>query len=155
MIQTSNILTACKRRWEESPDLLALVPGRLHGGRVPMTTFAVAELVAPYATLMVKETEPIFNSSLTVIYAFNCQLRVWSDAGNVAAGKIGTAIDFAFRRRDINEVMVVDGADRILDFMPRAGALDEDPATKDAKDQIVLTRQWDMLVQATAVLAAN
>lgn len=151
MIQTTDILAAFKLRWSEVPELAARVPGGLHGGRVPMTSQSLggASIVAPYATLMVTELDPQFNSSTTYLKAFSLQLRVWSDTGNIAAGAIGTAIDAAFRRSTINDVMFIDGADRITDFMPKSGKLEEDTATHNATDQIVLTRQWEVMVQAT------
>src|SRR3990167_4241619 len=144
MIRPSDVLAAVKRFWDADAALIALVPGGLHFGRVSDTHDA-SPIKAPYAVAKITEGEAQWNSSLAYVQPWTIELRVWSEAGPEDAGKIHRALDVVFDRDRYDEMFLDSG--RVLDLRALPGELSEDDARKDAKDQMILARHWEVLVQ--------
>lgn len=148
VVQTTDVLQAVKVRWTGDRTLAELVPGGLHFEQPPLTRDGRV-LLGPWARIEITEGAPEFNSSATYVQPFTLQVSVWTEAGGVDAGKVAAALDLLFNRPNAPEEWQVPGADRVLDLLPKPGSFKVDQVKREATDQLVTAKAWDLFVQAT------
>ena len=148
LCQPADIIDAFRRRWAESPVLLALIPGGVHQGRVPMNS-AGSQVLSPYGKIDCVERERQQNSSTTLIQVFTVTLSIWSEHGATDNAEIGRAIDLTFDRSRAVAELAVNPADKVIDLLDLPAELTLDEKTREATDQVVTVRRWEMWVQAT------
>ena len=138
MIQQGDVLAALAVAWNRNGTLKALVPGGLDYSTNQQTT-------SPYATLKLEEGEVEFNSGKNYVHNFTATIMVWSTGGAVDSADIGRAIDATYNPDRPQDILIL-GA-KVLRMFPASGLLEEDEATREAKDQLVLHRRYDLMIQ--------
>lgn len=153
IVNSADVQTGFKQLWDLS-GLPSLVPGGLHHGRVPEVVSGIV-VASPYASLVVEEAEYILPSGRQYLQAFNVQVWIWSTEGAIDAGQIRQIIDDVFDRDRVCPVEVTGGQGAltipgavVIDMEPLPSAIDEDPATKEAKDVLLTKRAWKLWIQA-------
>lgn len=150
IVHGADVLAGFSRQWD-ARNLNGLVPGGLHWIRVPETVNG-EPVLSPYATIRERVTlyEEYPGLKPTFRKDFEVTLMVWSNAGVVDAGDIQGAIDLAFDRDRCcapsgNELQISGAI--VLDLMPTEDDFDNDPANKEGKDVVMLTRKWSLVLQ--------
>ncbi|MCC6419278.1 MAG: hypothetical protein IT429_13670 [Gemmataceae bacterium] len=135
MIQADDVYRAVKALW--GGPLAVAVPGGVWQGRPNQAAGT------PYAVAKVEEQPHEFNTGAGVIQRFGLTITVWSTAGAVDAGTIRRQLDTVIRAG----LALQHGT--LLHCLPAPGALDTDPAPKDARDVLVTACAFDILAQST------
>lgn len=151
IVYPSDVLAGIKPHWDAQ--MAKSVPGGLWQGRVPETKDSVP-VQEPYARIKITEGTREYNSSLTFLQPFTVELEIWSEKGMADAGNVMRALDATFDRDvliqtgQISPVLPI-GADKVVDWRPIPGGMELDEATRQAHDQVIGKRSWEMLVQCT------
>lgn len=144
IVTIPDVLAAVKTHWQGDATLAGV---SLHFGRVPIKL--EADINAPYAVVSITESPPQWNSGSSHIQVFTLQISVWTANGNAPSNTILHAMDLRFDRGSATSTWLVSGADGVLDLMPMAGTFELDAVTRDATDQAIGMRAWELWVQAS------
>lgn len=138
------LMIGVQEAWQGNGTLTELVPGGLREGRLPITGPDAATLKRPYAQLMVNEGDKEFFSSIDYLQKFTVAIKVYDDPGRgvVKAGdhQLATALTLDWDGVTVHSA-------RVVWVRPVTGELKEDERSRDGKDVVVATMNWEVTLQ--------
>lgn len=142
-MKVHKVAEAIKLYWDSDAGLTGAVTGGLWWKQPDQDAGASG---AAYAVMDITEEDPNFTSGDAGWQTFNVDIVVRSSGGATAAGAIQERIDLLFNR-DAKDTIQVIGATRVMDLWPRPHKLDRDQQMRDAKDMIVATASFGLMLQ--------
>jgi hypothetical protein len=135
-----DVFKGVKSYWDGDAGLTATVPGGLWWEKPDQ------DAAYPQAVMMAVEQSPEFTSGDAGIQQVDIDIVVRSIGGAVDGGGIQKRIRSLFAR-DSRDDLLIAGITKVLDVWPRPQAVKLDPVMKDAKDVVVATAAFSLLLQ--------
>ena len=135
-----DVFRAVKALWDLDPGLTATVPGGLWWEKPDQ------DAAYPQATMMAVEQPPEFTSGSAAIQQVDLDIMVRSNVGAVDSGGIQKRIR-TLLGRDSRDDLQIPEVTKVLDVWPRTSAIKPDQLGKDARDVIVATASFGVLLQ--------